>query len=168
MNKKLKEIKYDMDEFQEFLQFCYGPHPSAESRQGSTSSPSRGPQGLNSPSRGPQGLNSPCRPPLGSPSVPLSPVKKFSGLERVCLDALVQLFGPRPLPQGLSRSTLSVSRQLTEVAVTPQQVSRHLWQLPRQLWQLLRQLWQLLSRQLWQQVSRQLWQQVRRQLCQAG
>ena len=44
-----------------------------------------------------------------SPGTPLSPAKSHSALERLCLDALVQLFCPRPLSDCLPRSSLSGS-----------------------------------------------------------
>ena len=39
---------------------------------------------------------------------------------RICVDALLQLLGARPLPSGLPRSLLN--KQMPEVAITPQQL----------------------------------------------
>ena len=58
-----------------FLAFCYGP--KLDSKGGGT--------------------------PQKSPGTPQTPAKSHSGLERLCLDALVQLFCARPLSDSLPR-----------------------------------------------------------------
>ena len=64
-----------------FLGFCYGP--KVDARGGGT--------------------------PQKSPSTPLSPAKSHSALERLCLEALVQLFCVRPLSESLPRPSLTGS-----------------------------------------------------------
>ena len=43
------------------------------------------------------------------------------GLDRMCLDILLQIFGPRPLNPALPKSIFH-NKPLPEVCVTPQQV----------------------------------------------
>ena len=80
-----------------FLGFCYGP--KLEGSKGGGGTPGK------------------------SPGTPLSPAKSHSALERLCLDALVQLFCSRPLSDNLPRSTLS--GYLSAPAFQPLQVAVH-------------------------------------------
>ena len=78
-----------------FLRFCYGPSdPSKVDNQ-----------------------------PGKSPGTPSTPAKKFSALDKLILDALIQLFGCRPLDPSLPRSSLSSS--LSSSAFLPMQVAVH-------------------------------------------
>ena len=59
-----------------------------------------------------------------SPSTPLSPAKQHSALEKLCLDALVQLVSVRPLAPVLPRPLLT-PLPLSAPALLPLQVSCH-------------------------------------------
>ena len=72
-----------------FLRFCYGPKYS-----------SKCPSDV---------LNDKDQ----SPMTPLSPAKKYSGLDKLCLDALVQLFASRPLSTAIPKTHLSGSLKNT-------------------------------------------------------
>ena len=57
-----------------------------------------------------------------SPGTPSSPAKKHSALEKLCLDAVLQLVAPRPLDPALPRPTLAT---LPAPALLPLQVAGH-------------------------------------------
>ncbi|XP_023348276.1 telomere-associated protein RIF1, partial [Eurytemora carolleeae] len=107
LGRNLKHHAGDL--VKEFVIFCFGPKSGPSSRNPGT------PRTPGSPASTPSSkLHG-----FGTPTKQMSPAKKFSSLERVCVDSLVQLFGARPLPQTLPRPLLS--KPLPEVAITPQQ-----------------------------------------------
>ena len=59
-----------------------------------------------------------------SPGTPLSPAKNHSALEKLCLDALIQLLCPRPLHSIIPKPSLSET--ITETAITPALLCEHL------------------------------------------
>ena len=59
-----------------------------------------------------------------SPGTPLSPAKNHSALEKLCLDALIQLLCPRPLHATLPRTSLSET--LSELLITPNMLVDHM------------------------------------------
>jgi len=74
---------HGQDLVKEFLVFCFGQESRLDESKDSTASPSR---------------------PGFTPTKAMTPAKKFASLERVCLDALVQLFGSRPFSSALPKS----------------------------------------------------------------